>query len=128
MTFCELKKDEKTYDHIKKYIMWFSQHKGEGFLNLDANIQLGEIKNYLKINSYDDKNDEILYWVTNYSKEFRIYLNTLKIIFTIWHCSGNLDIPSWSMFCNIIDKLCEIKSFCLDEIMIDGNPKTLDME
>lgn len=126
MTFCNLEKDEKTFDYVKEYILWFAQHNNKGFLNLDTNLQLHEIQHHLELNPNDDKNKEILSWISRYSKEFRIYLNTIKIVFAVWYCSGHESIMDWADFCLIIDRLDEIKGVCLDEVMMDGDPKSLD--
>jgi hypothetical protein len=127
MTFCELEKDEKTFNYISKYIIWYNtQLNSKDFLQLDSRIQADEIKHHLENNNYDDKNYEILQWIKSYSKKFRIYLNTIKIVFTIWYCSGHTELMSWDEFCSIVDRIDELKYSCLDEIMVKGDPSTLD--
>lgn len=126
MTFCKLEKDQKTFDYIQKYITWYVEQSGKDFLSLDSKIQLDEIKYHLMNNNFENKNQEILSWIKSNSEKFRIYLNTIKIVFAIWYCSGHKEIMDWTNFCSILDRVDEIKGVCLDEIMMDGNPASLD--
>jgi hypothetical protein len=127
MTFCKLEKDKKTFEYVKQYLLWYSQNH-DNFLELDSQIQLLEIKNHLENNNYDDRTTEMLDWIKQNSEKFRIYLNTIKIFFTVWYCSHGEQEINWEEFCFTVDKISEIKGICLDDIMLDANPSNLDKD
>jgi len=120
MTFCKLEKDGKTYEYVKKYIIWYMHHQDKDFFELDAQVQAEELKKHLENNNFENKNQEILEWIKKYSEKFRMYLNTIKIVFAIWHCTGDTRVPNWEQFCNIVERVDEIKESCLDSIMLEG--------
>ncbi len=119
MTFCKLEKDQKTYEYLKKYLIWHVENKGKDFLELDSKIQLDEIRQHLELNKADNKNQEILEWIKKYSERFRLYLNSIKVIFAVWHCVGYEGPPDWNKFCSIVEKLDEIRETCLDGIQVE---------
>lgn len=119
MTFCKLEKDQKTYEYFKKYIIWYGGNKGKDFLEIDSKIQADEIKKHLELNKTRDNNQEILEWIKKYSERFRLYLNSLKVIFVIWYCSGYEKEPDWEKFCFIVERLNGIKDCCLESIQVE---------
>jgi hypothetical protein len=117
MHFCELEKDKKTFEYFKKYLEILNREDGDCFL-LDNEIQIKEIYDHLKSNGYSkDDSEEIHKWIQKNGKPFRNYLNTIKIIYVVWHCMGKIwtDI-TWEEFCSIEDKINEVKQRCLDNI------------
>lgn len=71
--FCELPKDQKTRDLIKKFI--YDSHNGISFFHEDCEIQ----KHEMEIHRYLTGEDGIR-WVEKYAQKERIYLDTLHEI------------------------------------------------
>lgn len=77
--FCYLEKDQKTFDYVKQYLQVMK--KGESTTPLDITIQRLEIEHHLQANniSYSDRK-AISEWIDKNSPNFRIYLNSLKMV------------------------------------------------
>lgn len=77
--FCYLEKDEKTFDYVKHYLQVMKN--GESTTPLDITIQRLEIEHHLNANgiSHTDRK-AISEWIENNSANFRIYLNSLKMV------------------------------------------------
>jgi len=116
MLFCELEKDKKTFEYFKTYIQAFLDQ--EDSVEIDNEIQIKEIHEHLLRHglSYNN-NDEIKNWIKKNSKPFRNYLNSIKIIYLVYHCQGNnWNNITWDEFCIIEDKINSIKEKLLDKI------------
>lgn len=117
MLFCELEKDKKTFEYIKKYIQAFTNN--EDSVIIDNEIQINEIHEHLLRNGLAFNNrEEIIKWIKKNGKPFRNYLNSIKIIYLVWHCLGNdwNDI-TWDEFCKIEDNINSVKEKLLDKII-----------
>ncbi len=110
-------KDRKTFELVQKYIVHLKQN-GCNCTNIDNLIEMDEIKNWLKAVSADDHDNEaIANWIKDNGKSFRDYLNTVKLIYLVWFCSGGqTETISWEDFCTIGEKLNNMKNSCLDSI------------
>lgn len=121
--FCELEIDQKTFDYVSKYVKLWQQDHEIDFCCLDQQIQADEIHLHLEQACDDSCNQqaEVIDWIVANSKNFRTYLNTIKLVFTIHHCSGGawLDF-TWEEFQNIQQRMNEIKDVCLDTILIEN--------
>ena len=59
-------------------------------LIIDNEIQYNEIKHHLRTNGFSEDNEiEMLNWIDRHGDSFRIYLNSLKIIYISWKITGN---------------------------------------
>jgi len=115
MFFCELKKDEKTFTYLKRYIHELSL---ENSVKIDNEFQKKEIEIHCQLNgiSIHDCN-EISKWVTENGKPFRNYLNSIKIVYLVWHCMGHdWEDITWKEFCLLEDKINSVKDTVLDKI------------
>lgn len=83
--------------------------------NLDNEIQAKEIEAHLQLNSIpqERRTVEQIDWVSRYGHSFRMYLNTLKIIFLAIQSSCFKDPTSMSFedFCAIKDRINSRKAF-----------------
>jgi len=115
--FSILEKNKKTFELVQKYIAHLEQ-RGCTCINLDNNIEMEEIKSWLRNNSADDHdNAAIAEWIQRNGKTFRDYLNSVKLIYLIWFCSRDKsETISWEDFCIIGDNLNHMKNSCLDSI------------
>ena len=102
--FCTLEKDNKTFNYFKEYLFYLDSNS---ILYIDNKIQHNEIINHLKNNGYSDSDTyEITKWINKNAKNFRKYLNTIKLIFIIIKCSNiNINDLSFEQFCKIEDKI-----------------------
>ncbi|MDA3809143.1 MAG: hypothetical protein PF518_02320 [Spirochaetaceae bacterium] len=112
-----MEKNKKTFDLVQKYIVHLEKNN-HSCIYLDNNIEMDEIKNWLKgISADDHDNNAIANWIKQNGKSFRNYLNTIKLVYLIWFCSGHQSCQmSWEDFCTIGDNLNNIKNTCLDSI------------
>lgn len=125
--FCELETDEKTFEYIKHYIHQWQQHRS--FDDMDRTITVQEIEYHIANHPSHLENGhrqaEVLNWIQTNGQTFRAYLNTIKLAFVVYHCSGNdwRDI-TWEEFCAIRHRLNEVKLTVLDTIMIEKATQT----
>jgi len=115
--FAVLEKNKKTFLLVQKYINHLTENSCS-CINLDNHIQMEEIRLWLEKISADDRdNRAVSEWIRQNGKSFRDYLNTIKLIYTIWFCSRDHSRPlSWEEFCAIGDNLNILKDTCLDSI------------
>ncbi len=115
--FSMMVKDKKTFELLKKYIIFLEYSKKE-CISLDNKIEHDEICDYMLSNGYNNHdNIEIIDWIKNNGKSFRDYLNTIKLIYIIWHCNDTcFDSISWEEFCVLSDRLNETMDSCLETI------------
>lgn len=74
--FCNIELDEKTFDLITKY-MEKCDSEDDVFV-IDNNAQVKEIEQHVYRN-WMDKHAAV-HWVQDYAKNYRIYLNSIKIL------------------------------------------------
>jgi hypothetical protein len=117
MHFCELEKDQKTFMYFKKYIELVKQDDNDPSV-LDNQFQISEIYEHLRLNGYSyNDSQEIHNWIKKNGKPFRNYLNTIKIVYLVWHCmEKDWEDITWEEFCKLEDKINEVKKICLDKI------------
>jgi hypothetical protein len=119
--FCYLESDDKTYQYINVYYTVIKDNNYNTIFNLDNEIQKIEIENHCKrCNiSEENKNVEILNWIDNNGKNFRIYLNTIKIaafLFYFENSKKNItDINSEDLK-TFIKRFNEIKEKLIDTL------------
>jgi hypothetical protein len=120
-TFSELEKDEKTFNYVREYLNHWNSGQKKDFNKLDMEIQTREIITHLYLNGKSgNDNDEILRWIKDHGAPFRAYLNSIKLVFLVWHCMGrDLEEISWSDYCQLRDKMNEIKDICTDTIIFN---------
>ncbi len=121
--FCELEPDQKTFEYIQYYLHYYQDNQDCDFLLLDKEIQMNELQWHLDsrhLSNYEAKTKEALDWIRENAKPFRSYLNTIKMVFVVWHCMGNewKDI-TWEEFCKIRNRMNDIKNVCLDTIFVE---------
>lgn len=117
MSFCLLESDRKTFEYFKKYVEFLDKHEGS-CLDLDNAIQAAEIRRHLLLNglSPDDVNEKIN-WIRQNGKPFRDYLNTIKLAYVVWKCSGKeWGDMRWEDFVRITGQINQLKLVCLDTI------------
>lgn len=86
--FSKLDNDEKTFYYILRYLK--ECHDSNEAFCIDNDLQIEEIKTHLFLNQTDFKNiQEQLDWVKSYSKNFREYINSMKIVWASWILNGN---------------------------------------
>jgi hypothetical protein len=107
-TFCELEKDEKTFNILVKYLDDIKN--GVDLDSEDGRIQVDEIT---KHNYLNGKNDS-LNWIDKHGIGERRYLNTIKQLAVIYYCTGSK--LTWKNFCRFIDRLNNIKKPVLEKI------------
>lgn len=117
LKFCKLSHDEKTFNYFKNYVECLEK-KDRSFFNVDQEIQEEEIRNHLIFKGFLDGNEEEgIRWIEEYGKSFRNYLNTIKLVYLVWHCMEKPWILiTWEEFCHLEDKINEVKDICLDKI------------
>jgi hypothetical protein len=117
MSFCLLESDQKTFEYFKNYVEYLEKHSGSCF-DLDNQIQAKEIKRHLVINGIaSDNANEKIDWIRRNGKPFREYLNTIKLAYVVWKCSGKeWETIRWEDFINITKQINELKMVCLDTI------------
>lgn len=116
MQFCTLESDEKTFEYANRYAECFE--RGASCLELDNSIQADEIAAHMWVNHIPQSDQGAkIRWIMEHGKEFRQYLNTIKLIYVVWTASGR----SWSElsfeeFQKIEQRINGIKRTCLDTI------------
>lgn len=115
MFFCKLEHDQKTFLYFKKYIEELTLKDS---VKIDNEIQAKEIEKHCQNNHIPlDNCEEITKWIDSNAEGFRNYLNSIKLIYTVWHCMGHdWEVITWEEFCQIEDKINEIKTQVLDKI------------
>lgn len=115
--FSVMEKNRKTFELVRRYIVYLKENNCT-CTSLDNHIEMVEIKNWLKkVSAEDHDNEAIANWIRDNGKSFRDYLNTVKLIYLIWFCTGShKETISWEDFCKIGDNLNNIKNTCLDSI------------
>lgn len=111
-----LEADRKTFDYANLYAECFD--KNESCMDLDNRIQAGEIASHLSNNgiSHLDQGAKID-WIMKHGREFRQYLNTIKLIYVVWTASGrSWDEMSFEEFREIEARINGIKETCLDSM------------
>ena len=105
--FCKLEQNESTFLFFKEYFKSLMKATStDKVQNLDLQLQLQEIKNYLNVNNKNQKdNKECIKWIEENSKNYRLYLNTLKIVKLIFDC------------------ICEIENKTIDQITYEDFKK-----
>ena len=78
--FCIIEEDEKTFILLNKYLN--ECHNATEAMMRDNMIQYTEIQNHILINCVPEEhhNHEALNWVEDNGEKFRVYLNTIKIL------------------------------------------------
>jgi hypothetical protein len=105
LKFCLLDDSPKNYEFIRNFISSTSLN----FFKLDNQIQVNEIKYHLGLCHIDNKeeaNEETLNWIEKNAEGFRLYLDTLHIVFLIWNFIGkdSQDL-TYEMYLEIKEKL-----------------------
>lgn len=115
--FALLEKNKKTFLLVQKYIERLGENSCS-CITLDNNIQMDEIRSWLESLASDDRDTEAVnQWIEKNGQSFRNYLNTIKLIYTIWFCTTDHKRKlSWEEFCLIGDNLNILKNTCLDSI------------
>ena len=117
--FCNIESDAKSFELIKLYKSRTESFEDEErklieISTLDNEIQKKEIETHLYLNRVPewDVDKEQSFWVTNYAYSFRVYLNTLKILFLIFETT-NTDPRSLTFeeFCVQKEKLNKNRAF-----------------
>jgi len=105
--FCKLEQNESTFLFFKEYFKSLMKATStDKVQNLDLQLQLQEIKNHLNVNNKNQKdNKECIKWIEENSKNYRLYLNTLKIVKLIFDC------------------ICEIENKTIDQIIYEDFKK-----
>lgn len=119
MKSCFVENEQKAYDIVKLYHTQTKDISEEeqivrALTVLDNEIQKKEIKTHCFLNdiSRDDRQNESLLWIQNYGESFRVYLNTLKIIFLALK-ANSIDINeiSFEYFCHFKDRMNKYRAF-----------------
>lgn len=77
--FCSIPLDHKTFMYVLTYIAFIENNLDVD--KLDNMIQWDEIRTHIRWNNLlYNENEEIQKWVTLHSKNFRTYINTIKLI------------------------------------------------
>lgn len=116
MQFCVLEDDTKTFEYANRYAECFE--KNESCLDLDNSIQADEIATHMWVNRIPpgDQGAKVR-WIMEHGKEFRQYLNTIKLIYVVWTASGrSWGEMSFEEFRRIERRINGIKETCLDTI------------
>lgn len=121
--FCQLETDQKTFEYVKDYLHAWQDDHNIDFAITDMSLQANEIKDHLAHSSIKGQ-AEVFDWIKKNSAGFRAYLNSVKLAFVAYHCTGNdwRDI-TWDEFCVIRDRLNEIKNGCLDTLLLEDDIK-----
>ncbi len=76
--FCEIELDEKTFGLVCEYLEFCVDDKASH--RIDMGVQQKEMQNHIYRNWMDDNAG--VHWVEEHAKNFRIYLNTIKILWS----------------------------------------------
>ena len=115
--FCILEKDKKTFQYFKLYFN--NLEKNKQCYSIDNEITFQEIRNHLITNNITNDNhiNEIEKWINENGEPFRIYLNTIKLVYLACKIMNkNWDDINWNEFCRIEDIINKLKKTCLDTI------------
>jgi hypothetical protein len=87
-------------------------------MELDNVIQASEIKQHLEANRIADSDQNAkIQWIMEHGKDFRQYLNTIKLVYVVWTASGrSWDEMTFEEFRKIEKRINSIKETCLDSI------------
>ncbi len=114
MLFCQLDGDEKTFALIKRYIQFLNVEQNTTPQELDKLIQIEEIKTHLYLN-HKPLNDaaEIQEWIKKYGKPFRMYLNTIKLVYVLWVCGmgqewSDITFENYTLICQRLNKATRV--------------------
>jgi hypothetical protein len=108
LKFCKLEKDVKSFEYTKKYFQMCKNNKTCSLFGLDDVLQNDEIKEHCQKRRTEDAllNEEAIYWIDTYGSGFRIFLNTIKMLVVLIHCSENIpEVLTWEEFCKYVDTL-----------------------
>lgn len=110
---CKIEHDEKTFNYFKEYLQFLENYNSTSLI-LDNRIQYKEILIHLERNGFNkNSDDEVFNWIKNNGKKFRLYLDTLKIIYIIWKClDKNLEDLNWNDFSKLTDKINSLAEKC----------------
>jgi hypothetical protein len=116
MRFCVLENDRKTFEYANRYAECFAE--GRSCMELDNAIQADEVSAHMWTNQIPPANqEEKIRWVLEHGREFRQYLNTIKLIYVVWTASGrSWDEMTFEEFQKIEHRINNIKETCLDTI------------
>jgi len=87
INFSFLDCDKKSYDYTMRILNYVLEDNKKGLLALENEIQKEEIQIHFEINNITDlkeKNIEAIRWIKKNGENFRIYLNSLKIVCLIF--------------------------------------------
>lgn len=105
--YCSLDLDQKTFEYIHRYMA--NCHSPNDFFQMDNDLQLEEIQKHLELN-HNFTTEEQLEWVKNYSKGFREYINTMKLVWASWLLLGKCEEDfTFEEFAKIKERLPYIK-------------------
>lgn len=78
--FCIIEEDEKTFNFLTQYVA--ECHTATETRNLDNTLQIIEIQRHILANCIPEEhaNHEALSWVEDHSAKFRLYLNSIKVL------------------------------------------------
>ena len=112
LNFCDLQKDQKTFDYIKKYVNYIDKNEDKLLFELENEIQNDEIEKHLaNLNiSVDDKykrNIEAIKWIKLNAEGFRLYLDTIKAVAKLYLLL--LNSVSLVFYCKELDCCLEDK-------------------
>jgi hypothetical protein len=121
--FCFVENEPKAFDIVKQYNLrakacLTEMDKLRVFHQLDNEIQAKEIEAHLYINHIPEIDGplEQVRWTSSYGHAFRIYLNTLKIIYISLIATGCCDIDTMTF-----------EEFCKFKEAINKNKALLDI-
>jgi len=119
--FCRILKERKDYNYFKFYCNIVEEEKSvsDRCQKLDYEIQGKELLKHLEKNKdlIHDRAIEEIDWVCKNAKNFRMYLNTLKLVYVILDCENkDMKNVSWEEFCEVCEKINQLKSSYLDNI------------
>jgi len=102
--FCQLEKDEKTYNLSKKYLSFLKNNNKNCVFIFENELQRDEIKQHLILNktSKDLETYEAEIWIKNHANNFRIYLNSIKILTLMIHVKE--EEYTYELFAALVDK------------------------
>lgn len=116
MQFCVLENDRKTFEYANRYAECFANQRS--CMELDNAIQADELAAHMWINHIPQEDQAAkVQWIVEHGREFRQYLNTIKLIYVVWTASGrSWDEMSFEEFQQIEQRINGIKETCLDSI------------
>ena len=85
--FCHLEHDKKTLTTCKLYLASINSNEKE-LMKIDAALIINEINDHLWNNRLHNNEENKIEWVNRYAKNFRKYLNTLKMLALYLHMSN----------------------------------------